>query len=488
MSFDQNNNRYCDECGRIIKKAHRIFQDNDYCSTCYPRIFPKVECTLCGGGARPHRHTNSPAVCRSCHIKTRKCLRCNKAVPKAGKVINGQPVCPACTPYFNEPQTCTSCGKASMRVLRAPKFGLNNPMCQPCRRKLTHKTCSVCRKHRPIFGVTDDGKAYCTSCIPGQQKSHSCTGCGVSLPGKGRSRCHSCLNLSRLIKEADLHSLTLNRQWARELLIKFAIWLHARSGHQPNCFGIFLAHEKFFELIDAHFEFTHQIQEETLLENLGVALMRQHLLASIFLQESLVITIRSEKKSDSAENSRINEKLIKNSREPWFPLLKSYHFWLKDKEISTLTKRLYLRAAEKFCQTGKIKHDSAWNDNVLYLFLKKHPGSRASLFKFITYCRIELGWPVKIPSRTTLTPVSLSKKLKYLINQIKEVGVEIADLDLLSKMLALAFGYEHTEFVAHPWRIEKIDTTTILISDNEKIVVPTEYIAAALSWTNRRRI
>lgn len=487
MSFDEKHNRYCDECGRTIEKAHRFFQGKDYCSNCYPRVFPKAECTSCGGVARPHRYSNTPAICRECNIKTRTCLRCDKAVPRAGKVINGRPICPSCAPYFNEPQVCTSCGKSSQRLSRAVKFGLNNPMCQSCRGTLTHKTCGFCRKHRPVHGTTEDGKGYCASCIPGHQQHHSCPGCGLTLPGSGRSRCRSCLNLNRIVHEADLHSLTLHHLWAREILTKFAIWLHDRSGHQPNCFRIFVSHEPFFERLDAHFNSIADINETTLLDNLGVALIRQHLLASVFLQENLEITIRDASKIDSAERSRIRDKLVKNAREPWAPLLRGYHLWLIDKEISPRTQRLYLRAAEKFCQTEKVKADRAWEANAVYDFLKKHPGSRANLYKFVTYCRSQLGWMVEVPSRPASTSTSLPGRLKSLMKQVKVAGVEVADLELLSKLLALAFGYEHKEFVTSSWSLSEVEGTTILISNTEKIVVPAGYVDAIRSWTSRSR-
>lgn len=487
MSYDHKQIRYCDECGRTIEKAHRIFQGYDYCSTCYPRVFPKVKCSLCGESARSHRYSNSDPICRSCEINTRKCLRCEKPVPRAGKVINGKPVCPSCTPYFNEPKVCSSCGQPSKRVTRLPKYGLENPMCDACRRKVTHVTCSFCRKHRPVHGITEDGKEYCISCIPGHQQYHLCPGCGVSLPGKGASRCRSCLNLSRLIREADLHSLILNRVWARELLVEFAIWLHGRSGQQPNCLKLFTSHEDFFERIDAEFVSLVDIHEASILDRLGVTLLRKHLLVSIFLQERLQISIRSEAKEDSAERTRIQEKLIKNIREPWAPLLTGYESWLSNEKISVRTKRLYLRAAENFCQAEKIKSDVAWENNAVSDFLKKNPGSRANLFRFVTYCRVILKWEVGIPSKPQSNLASLPKKLRLLINQINIEGIDEVDLDLLNKTLALAFGYQNQEFINQSWGLIESEGDSILVSNFEKIVVPVGYLDIVKGWMKRQK-
>jgi len=486
MSLDNKNIRYCDECGRTIRKAHRIFQGKDYCASCYPRVFQKVKCTLCDSWARPHRYSNEPAICRDCNIRTRRCLRCDASVPRAGKIINDKPVCPSCTPYFNDPKLCTSCGKSSLRVLCAPRFGLDNPMCESCRRKLTHKTCSFCGKHRSVHGVTNDGKSYCVSCIPGQHHHHLCPGCGVQMPGGGRSRCRSCLNLARVMKEADLHSLALNHRWARDTFIKFAIWLHERSGDQPNCFSIFVAHEPFFERLDAYFQHSSEISESTLLETLGVAMIRRHLLASVFLQESLGVRLSSDAKVDSAERSRIQDKLIKNTREPWAPLLKKYSAWLSEKDISLRTQRLYLRAAEKFCQMQGVSSDNQCSTNLVSNFLKKNIGSRASLYKFITYCRTELGWPVEMPSVSVSPSTSLAHRLERLLQRIKKQGVESADLGTLSKTLALAFGYEHKKFLAHSWSLSKMEDMVILRNGSDTLVVPPGYVAIAQNWISRR--
>lgn len=486
MSYDHKQTRYCDECGRTIEKAHRVFKGYDYCSTCYPRVFPKVECNLCGGSVRSHRHSSADPICRFCEINTRKCLRCEKPVPRAGKIINGKPVCPSCTPYFNEPKTCSSCGQLAKRLTRLPKYGLEDPMCDTCRRKVTHVTCSFCRKHRPVHGITDDGKEYCIWCIPGHQHYHPCPGCGVSLPGKGASRCRSCLNLSRLIREADLHSLTLDHVWARELLVEFAIWLHGRSGQQPNCFKLFTSHESFFERIDAEFASLNDINEASLLERLGVTLLRKHLLVSSFLQERLQISIRSEAKEESAEKTRIKEKLIKNTRESWAPLLTGYESWLSNEKVAVRTKRLYLRAAENFCQTAKLKSDVPWKINAVADFLKNNPGSRASLFRFVSYCRAILKWNVEIPSRPRSNSSSLPKKFKSLLKTINAKGLDEVDQGILSRMLALAFGYQHQKFVAQPWQLMIIENAYTLIGESEKITVPMAYIDVLQEWMRRR--
>jgi hypothetical protein len=293
--------------------------------------------------------------------------------------------------------------------------------------------------------------------------------------------------LKRIIHEADLHSLILQRQWARELLIAFAIWLHERCGNQPNCFSLFVSHEIFFERLEAHFDTLTEITEVSLLEHFGVALLRQHLLATIYLQEQCGFTIAEEIKLDSAERSRIKDKLVKNAREPWAPLLKNYSQWLSATDVSLRTQRLYLRAAEKFCQLQKVRSDSAWQANDISDFLKKNSGSRASLYKFVSYCRSQLGWEVEVPNGHVSTSTSLPDRLKSLIKRVKTEGVEFVDIGTLSKMLALAFGYKYKEFIGTSWMLSEVDGSLILTNDSEEIIVPTAYVDAVRKWMLAKR-
>lgn len=486
MSFDEKHSRFCDECGRVMQNAKRIYLGREYCGTCYPRVFIKKSCSLCGKSARAHKFSEEPVVCKPCEIETRVCLRCGKSVPRAGKLVNGKPVCPSCTPYLSEPQLCTSCGKPSLRLSRAPKFGLDNPMCDSCRAKLTHKTCGFCRKYRPVFGTTDNDISYCSNCIPGQQVYHSCPGCGCAVPGVGRSRCYSCINLNRLIKEVDLHALTLSRQWARDLILKFALWLHERSGNQPNCFALFTSHEPFFERLDAQFESAQNVQEKELLEYFGVGFIRKHLLASIFLQENLGVTIRAEAKIDHANQVRIREKIVKSAKESWAPLLKNYYLWLNEKPLSTLTKRLYLRAAENFCQNAKLTADRVWRDGALETFLKQNPGSRASLFRFVTYCRLELGWEVTMPQKKISNATNVVPRLKSLLMQIDAKGLDAVDSKILGQTLALSLGYRQAEFLTETLAVEIIDGQAMLICGEEKILLVEDLIGIASTWIARR--
>lgn len=486
MSFDNKNGRFCDQCGRNIKNAHRIYQGREYCGICYPRVFIKKPCSRCGKPARAHKFSESPVICSACDIETRVCLRCGKPVPRAGKLVNGKPVCPSCTPYLSDPKICTSCGKPSVRLARAPKFGLDNLMCDSCRNKLTHKTCGFCRKYRPVFGTTEKDISYCASCIPGKQVYHSCPGCGCAVPGVGRSRCYSCLNLNRLMKEVDLQALTLNRQWTRDLMLKFALWLHERSGSQPNCFKLFASHEPFFERLDAQFESAQNVQEKELLENFGVGFIRKHLLASIFLQEKLGITIRTEAKIDHANQVRIREKIVKSAKESWAPLLKNYYLWLDEKPLSTLTKRLYLRAAENFCQSAKLEADRVWKDGALDSFLNQNPGSRASLFRFVTYCRLELGWEVTMPQKKISNTTNVVPRLKSLFKQVEAKGVEAVDPRILIKILALSLGYQHADFLAKTWTLETTGDQSTLISGEEKILLVEDLVSIASTWIAKR--
>jgi hypothetical protein len=60
---------------------------------------------------------------------------------------------------------------------------------------------------------------------------------------------------------------------------------------------------------------------------------------------------------------------------------------------------LYLRAAEAFCMSAGIKADVSWRNEQLLHYLTVHPGHGASLARFVSYCRLQLRWPVNVPSK-----------------------------------------------------------------------------------------
>jgi hypothetical protein len=491
MSIDLKYGRYCDECGKIIIKAHRIFEGKDYCASCYPRVFVATPCVQCGESARVHRLSNEPAVCRKCEKTGRVCIRCERPIVKAGMLSAGKPVCPSCVPHFRDLAPCAACGKPSARLSAMPSVGIHEKVCDSCRNKETHKTCSICRKYRKVNGVTNDGKPFCSACQPGTAVTHQCPVCNVEVPGNGSAKCRSCLNFAQISHETDLVVLTLTRDWSKTLCRQFADWLYQRHPDKPKLIQVARSHQIIFERIDAQFLRLQDVTAHNLLEVFGTSELRKHLLASQFLTETLGLAMTAELKAESADLERIRSKLLESKKSPWGRILERYASWLLDSGIPVRTRRLYLATAEAFCQSVKFSEEGPWSDDSIEHFLRKKPGLRANLFKFVGHCSRAYGWQVKMPPRS-VTQRRLSAapatvlQLQKLLHNVSIQGIDKVDQKTLARIIAKSLGFPmkailslaHAECVAQSGKI-------VLKINGEAITIPQELGEIARAYISR---
>ncbi len=489
MSVDPKYGRYCDECGRTILKAHRVFQDNDYCASCYPRVFISKPCTQCGASARVHHLSRQAPFCRSCLNSGRVCMRCEKPVVKAGMISEGKPVCPACVPYFRTPEPCTGCGSMSTRLSAMPSVGIYDKLCDSCRNKITHRTCSVCRKYRKVAGTTADDKPYCEACVPGRETVHSCPDCGVELPGAGEGRCRSCLNRNQLIKEATLHAAAMTHDWMRRHCTGFAEWIWRRHSESPGLTAKYRQHQPMIERLDASFANESDVSAAALLTTFGTATLRRHLLVTQYFQDALNLSISSKEKAEAADLDRIRTKLLESKGTSWSAVLHRYSAWLENESVAIRTWRLYVATAESFCSAACVG-DAPWKMEQARKFVRAHPGCIANLSKFFRYCNRVEGWSVAMPKRDdsakrARVPTTVSS-LKKLLRRVSEVGIDEVDRETLCRVMAKSLGLRISAMQAVS--ISQFEDSVAVLSlslDDELIVIPSELIPVARAYMQR---
>lgn len=444
MGIDKKGVRFCDECGRGIVKAHKIHKSHEYCDTCYPRVFPSVPCTKCGASARPHRNDPQPPVCTACEIAERKCIRCEKSVPRAALVLDGKAVCPSCVPYFREPGACAHCKRETTRLSSVPSHGITEKVCESCRNKLTHATCAGCGKYRKVAQQSEQG-ACCVRCADNPYSEHACPDCGCAVPGSGKSRCRSCANLVAMTRELNLTAAIFRHEWVATLWTRFGTWLHDQNPAKPNLITVLRSHQIFFERIDAAFVSVLDMTQASLLEQFGTATLRTHLLPTRFLAEQLNIQISEEAKLQSAEQSRIDETLIAANRKPWGDLLRSYRKDMDAAELSLRSIRMYLATAHQFASYVGLAA-APWSCGQIERFLVEHSGARNNLSRFVSFCRSTQDWDVSMPPKggVSLAPIKdplvTSNKLAGLMKNVEEAGIENANRMTIQKILATALG------------------------------------------------
>ena len=129
--------RRCDCCGRLIRKATRIYKGEDYCASCYQREFPRIDCSECGIPSRIHR-SDKQQVCLSCIRAGRRCARCQRPTPVASLIQGDCAFCASCANVINDKGSRPTPG---------------------------YSTCSSCRRHRKIVASTRLGKPLCKKCM-----------------------------------------------------------------------------------------------------------------------------------------------------------------------------------------------------------------------------------------------------------------------------------------------------------------------------------
>lgn len=445
MSIDPKVGRFCDECGQTIAAAVRVYKGKDYCRACYQRTFLPVACSECGKSTRPHRHAEGAPVCDLCLRSKRTCLRCGKLTLIAGKLVGRSAVCASCAPRFADKKICGGCGNESMRLTRPLFAGLLDPVCDSCRNKLNHATCSGCKRYRRVVASSIDGSRYCRECVPGHEVMHECPGCGCLMKGGGLGHCRSCINRGIVEKDAAMFSAELEAPWCRELWHGFVLASLSPDASSPRLRAQIGKSFEFFRTLEQRFDSIDDINSKSLNLQLDSQFFRRHLNASRYVVEKLNLQDFTAERANQVEAKRHEKILEESADKPHGPMIRAYAQWLTEIGIAARTGRLYLRAAESFCMQTKLDGSKPWQSSSLVQHLKRTPGNAANITRFVRYCREQLGWNVEMPkegiwhpaaSRTTRDIRDLRAVLQTLDNQTDE---SITTMEL-ARVLSLALG------------------------------------------------
>ena len=458
-----------------MTSAHKVHAELEYCASCYQREFVPKPCAGCGKPTRTLRTQTEPAKCHACMAAERQCIRCEKPLLRAALRVGSHYACAACASHFYEPKPCTNCGELAQRLSRAPALGFNTPICDKCRRKADHMTCSNCRKYKPFFALVQGDKKVCKECFDHPHASHSCPGCQTVVPGSGNSRCRACLNREATTQALTLQTASMSQPWCRAMTLEFGQWLWQLHPDKPALSTLAKKHAEFFVRLDAEFSDPEQLSGEVLAAKFTVRYLRRHLLCKRFLQERFQIVLMPAGQQKQSALDQIKAKLLTIESKPYGALLSSYQLALERSAVAALTRRLYLRAAENLCVHASLSPDAfvlpglTNTQKRFQTFAKHHKGSYASACRFVKYLNLTFGAELVLtPSGSAVQrqPTTV-KRLGLLIRAIKGVGIEDADTFSLLRLTGIALGLPNlaleqieflgtdgSEFVVNEERIE----------------------------------
>ena len=328
----------------------------------------------------------------------RTCAACGRGFTgKAGRMIEGRPVCQVCANGLRDPVPCAACGRPTRRPGRAP--GQDGSVCEPCRRQDTHATCRVCSRHRRIGLVDDNGRAVCVGCAGEVPAARHCPDCGGRLPGGGNAPCRTCDLRRRVARQVTLNAESLDRSWVRALFIDFCAW-EGLTQASPSLTRRLGAYARCFAAIGESCADRSEVSQERLLALLGAEGLRRNHLVVRFLARRLVLDWSPQRAEAFVEAGRIEAVLAAADGRPWGGALQAYHGHLAlDDALQFKTVRFYLNAAAGLLAQAGHADLALLQQSEVERYLRRKPGQRASLARFLAYAAHIAGTQVVLPPK-----------------------------------------------------------------------------------------
>ncbi|MDC5008801.1 hypothetical protein OHW24_16015 [Acinetobacter baumannii] len=231
----------CDECGRSVDKIHRVYKQNNFCHTCYVRVFKIKICPSCGGVARLNQYDKS-AICQKCE-NNRPCVRCQRIDYSIGKITKHGPVCKSCSVYFREFQVCERCGVLSQKLSRVGRFLDNLRVCPKCATR-DYRTCPSCRRYRLLEKDVISDQMYCKKCL--NSPPHYCLNCEIKIPAGRGDYCEICSWQQILERKVEKLVNNIEDVKLQKYFKNYIRWLTQQVGPQRASLLI-TKHIRFFE-------------------------------------------------------------------------------------------------------------------------------------------------------------------------------------------------------------------------------------------------
>ncbi len=426
----------CDECGRSVDKIHRIYKKNNFCHSCYIRVFKKRDCPSCGKLARLYKYDHS-AICQKCE-NNRPCIRCQRIDYPIGKITEHGPVCNSCSVYFREFQSCERCGTLSQKLSRISRFADNLRICPKCATR-DHRTCPSCRRYRLLEEDAISGQMYCRKCL--NSPSHDCLACEMNIAAGRGDYCEKCSWHQALERKVDKLANNLKDVNIREHFQNYTNWLEQRVG--PHKATLFLTkHIKFFEVTNDLW--TEQIPVYSdFLGRLRSSGLRKYVLPIQWLIKVHNLKIDIQTKEFCSELDQLN-KLKDICPETSFSaqIIQEYYEVLMNRvnigKTSIRSARLAMKpAADLMVQISKsrFKLPRLWH---IKHYISEHPGQAATLTGFIIFLNQNYDTNLDfsfIKNSSFLKNVRHQKLKKEILNWIQKIDDSFDTLLWVKKCL-----------------------------------------------------
>lgn len=486
-------NWQCSSCHE--HKTGRRYRRNgyQYCAGCKRLSFHRANCPQCNEKALLFRdHPN--ALCRQCEIKTRVCIRCGQSNKNWVKLTKTGPVCRSCSYHFKDKKQCARCRKLSQCVYRSPEYGIQEAICNSCLNADIKYNCSACYQQMKGFICTLDRENLCERCATFPDKL--CQQCNKPMAAGRRKTCRDCDYRNRCLKRIAINKVALSPLW-RDHFVAYGNWLLEYAGGIRASFMI-NQHWRLFRKLDAITQEIERIPTHSeLMRYVTVLEMRRSLLVTRFLDESGIIPLNINTKSDAAEwdyMDRMQARLIGHKAiESIFVGYQNYMLKrLENGKTSLRSIRLAMTPATHLLELSLRMNKHLPDQSVLIHFLWLHAGQRAAISGFVNYLNKEYCTELKLPKKSEDIRLVLSYPKEGRENMLRKklidyLNSDSADPRLPRRILRAALGYLHSVHLPKDiviedfmWRPEA-DGSAVLMMGGWEFWLPKKVIEAMLA-------
>lgn len=216
-----------------------------------------------------------------------------------------------------------------------------------------------------------------------------CPSCGEVTPNRGNRLCATCYWLPRAQRSAKLQLARLEQPWTQELWRAFEVWL-LRNFSPYNAWKWMFPSGDAFAEFDGRFSSAQEMTSESVLSIGGPEWLRKHGYVSRFLAYTKIVDIADRQRNEWAELRRIRNILDASTEENQKILNAFIDYCRLGRGIQSKTLRIYLKAGQSFLHSTKTPIHEV-DEKTMANYLRRHPGHRSSLFRFVTFLR-EAGY------------------------------------------------------------------------------------------------
>lgn len=388
----------CYFCGHRTSVPDARIDGRPVCNACYCREYVAVSCIQCGKQTRCLPKDAGLALCRKCRPPI-ACIRCGKGTNSRSMQTPDGPVCSACRRFFEPERPCPACGRLTRYLARNHELGHSTPVCNRCQ-TAGYKTCSQCRKYRPVHARDETGRPLCVRCADGV--AFICPECGQVGQRHSKNRCHACYYRSAALRTRDELGCTLRHRWTQDAWHGFVAQLLDKTRPCGKLTRMLERQVRFFEALDARFPTSLAIRPDLLVEYVGREELRCAYGAYNYLLEAGLLQAVPEDVLARLTEEGSRARLLARVSSPWKrQLLERYLGHLertgaayrkkgwhgRHERFAPRTITLLLRAADKFLAflPEEVTVVQGIDPFQLDRFVANKPGHRNALHSFVQY-------------------------------------------------------------------------------------------------------